>query len=43
VSRELAHPCFHGAHFQHRTYSYLVDIVIFCLWMPISVKKVGNL
>jgi hypothetical protein len=35
VSWELAQPCY-----QHCTYSYLVDIVIFCLWMLICVKGV---
>jgi hypothetical protein len=38
VSWELAQPCFHGARFQHCTYSYLVDIMIFYLWMPSGVK-----
>jgi hypothetical protein len=38
VSWKLARPCFHGARFQHCTYFYLVDIMIFCLWMPSGVK-----
>jgi hypothetical protein len=38
VSWELAQSCCYGARFQHCTYSYLVDIIIFCLWMPSGVK-----
>jgi hypothetical protein len=30
---KLAQPCCHGARFQHCTYSYLVDTMIFCLWI----------
>jgi hypothetical protein len=33
VSWKLAHPCHHGASFQHCTFFRLVDIVIFCLWI----------
>jgi hypothetical protein len=27
--------CCHMASFQHCTYLYLVDVMYFCLWMPI--------
>ena len=32
---ELAHMWCHMASFQHCTYLYLVDVMYFCLWMPI--------
>jgi len=32
---ELAHMCCHMASFQHCTYLYLVDVMNFCLWIPI--------
>ena len=35
---ELAHMFCHMASFQHCTYLYLVDVMHFCLWMPIMVK-----
>jgi hypothetical protein len=34
ISLKLAQLCHHGASFQHCTFSHLVDIVIFCLWIP---------
>jgi hypothetical protein len=39
VSWKLAQPCCHGARFQHCTYSHLVDIMIFCLWIPAMWNK----
>ena len=39
-SLELAEPCYHGERFQHCTCTlYIVDIVLFCLWMSMVRNK----